>query len=166
MNVKPFNARVTATHGFVYNRTMWNLNDLLAPDCTNWTIDFVYSINNNGWIVGHGYKSVTLETGAVVLIPRTVRCQYQDLIDSEWPLMAANLGLNGNVPNTPGTHILERWGLAMVANVLCNASCALTVSRQNGPGGIGGFWEWMLKRGQVSGTESSRSRRLRRLGWD
>lgn len=42
------------------------------------------------------------------------------LFDAEWPLMAADLGLNDNVSTVPGNNIPERWGLASILAVVCN----------------------------------------------
>ena len=41
-------------------------------------------------------------------------------IDAEWPLMAADLGLDDNVPEAPGNNIPERWCLASIRAVICN----------------------------------------------
>lgn len=47
-------------------------------------------------------------------------CYYESVFQSEWPLLAADLNLKGNITETPGKRIPERWGLAMVEKVLCN----------------------------------------------
>jgi len=47
-------------------------------------------------------------------------CVYEAYFQLEWPLLAADLGLNENVAETPGKRVPERWGLAMIEAVLCN----------------------------------------------
>jgi len=47
-------------------------------------------------------------------------CFYQSLFVEEWPLIAADLGLQDNNVHSPGDTIPERWAVAMVWTVLCN----------------------------------------------
>lgn len=46
-------------------------------------------------------------------------CQYRILFEAEWPILAEDLGLTDDNPETPEARIPERWGLAMVRQVLC-----------------------------------------------
>ncbi|MFC1736703.1 pre-peptidase C-terminal domain-containing protein, partial [Candidatus Hydrogenedentota bacterium] len=47
-------------------------------------------------------------------------CSYKTLFINEWPLAAADFDLPDNDVFVPGHRIPERWGLAMVRNVLCD----------------------------------------------
>ena len=46
-------------------------------------------------------------------------CEYKLIFEIEWPILADALGLMDDEPETPDAVIPERWGLAMVRQVLC-----------------------------------------------
>jgi hypothetical protein len=48
------------------------------------------------------------------------RCQYAAVFESEWPLLAADLGIELHEIATPNKRIPERFGIAMVRHILCN----------------------------------------------
>jgi probable HAF family extracellular repeat protein len=110
-------------HAYVWNDgVMTDLNDVLPPS-SGWELFWATGINNYGDIVGYGsYNGQVPRAYLLKANPGQPRNGfYRDLFDIEWPLMAADLGLQQDAPNTPGTHIPERWGLMMVSTVLTNA---------------------------------------------
>lgn len=46
----------------------------------------------------------------------------REAIETEWALLAADLGLNPNIVEAPGNRIPERWALAMVRQIICRTS--------------------------------------------
>lgn len=92
--------------------------DIMTENPVNTSIPGLYTVT---YTVSDSAGNAAEATRIVIVtVSADGLCEaVSEVIQAEWGLLAADLGLNPNIVAAPGHRIPERWALAMVRQILC-----------------------------------------------